>query len=64
MQVLGIYQLYAVSAQGIETNPGFTYSLDIGKKGVMAVLYGDLFMRVLYRVRPYEKIKGSANILA
>ena len=24
---------------------------------------GDLFMRVLYRVRPYEKEKGSANRL-
>ena len=54
----------AVSAQGIETNPGFTYSLEMGRKGIMAVLYGDLIMRLLYRVRPYEKIKGSANILA
>ncbi len=29
----------------------------------MGVIYGDLFMRVLYRVRPYEKILGSANKL-
>ena len=29
----------------------------------MAILYGDLIMRLLYRVRPYEKIKGSANLL-
>ena len=29
----------------------------------MALLYGDLFMKVLYRVRPYEKVKGSANEL-
>lgn len=54
----------AVSAQGIETNPGFTYSFEMARKGVMATLYGDLIMRLLYRVRPYEKIKGSANILA
>lgn len=26
-------------------------------------MYGDLFMRVLYRVRPYEAVKGSANEL-
>ena len=54
----------AVSAQGIETNPGFTYSMDMARKGMMAVIYGDLLNRVLYRVRPYEKIKGSANLLA
>ena len=53
----------AVSAQGIETNPGFTYSLEMARKGVMATLYGDLLSRLLYKVRPYEKIKGSANIL-
>ena len=60
----GHIPVIAVSAQGIETNPGFTYSLEMGRKGVMAVLYGDLIMRLLYRVRPYEKIKGSANLLA
>ncbi|MBR5467895.1 MAG: 2-hydroxyacyl-CoA dehydratase, partial [Firmicutes bacterium] len=48
---------------GIETNPGWTYNLDIAKKALQALTYGDLFMRVLYRVRPYEKVKGSANAL-
>ncbi|MCF6464489.1 2-hydroxyacyl-CoA dehydratase [Clostridium sp. Cult2] len=60
----GNIPVIAVSAQGIETNPGFTYSLEMGRKGVMAILYGDLIMRLLYRVRPYEKIKGSANVLS
>jgi predicted nucleotide-binding protein (sugar kinase/HSP70/actin superfamily) len=60
----GNVPVIAVSAQGIETNPGFTYSLDMAKKCMMAVIYGDLLNRVLYRVRPYEKIKGSANLLA
>ena len=60
----GNVPVIAVSAQGIETNPGFTYSMDMAQKGMMAVIYGDLLNRVLYRVRPYEKIKGSANLLA
>lgn len=60
----GNVPVIAVSAQGIETNPGFTYSMEMARKGIMAVLYGDLLMRLLYRVRPYEKIKGSANILS
>jgi predicted nucleotide-binding protein (sugar kinase/HSP70/actin superfamily) len=29
----------------------------------MGLIYGDLLMTVLYRVRPYERIKGSANKL-
>ena len=29
----------------------------------MALSYGDLFMRVLYRTRPYERFPGSANLL-
>ncbi|MBZ2175822.1 2-hydroxyacyl-CoA dehydratase [Schnuerera sp. xch1] len=60
----GRVPIIAVSAQGIETNPGFKLSLDLLKKSVMAIHYGDLIMRMLYRVRPYEKIKGSANLLA
>ena len=32
-------------------------------KIVMGTVYGDLLMKVLYRVRPYEKGKGSANQL-
>lgn len=59
----GHIPVIATSAQGIETNPGFSYSLEMARKGVMSILYGDLLMRLLYRVRPYEKIQGSANIL-
>ncbi|MFT8315927.1 MAG: acyl-CoA dehydratase activase-related protein [Clostridium sp.] len=53
----------AVSAQGLESNPGFKYSMSMLNKCAIALVYGDLLMRVLYRVRPYEKIKGSANEL-
>ena len=30
---------------------------------MQAIVYGDVFMRVLYRMRPYEIHKGSANRL-
>ena len=30
---------------------------------MMALIYGDLLMRVLYATRPYEKEPGSANAL-
>lgn len=32
-------------------------------KAMQAVVYGDVFMRVVYRTRPYEKTPGSANAL-
>lgn len=48
---------------GLESNPGFTMSYSMAKKSLVALLFGDLLMRVLYRVRPYEKVIGSANLL-
>jgi predicted CoA-substrate-specific enzyme activase len=48
---------------GMEKNPGFKITPSLVNKSIMALLYGDLFMKVLYRVRPYEKIPGSTNIL-
>src|SRR5699024_5259607 len=53
----------SVNPYGMESNPGFTYSMELARKGMMAVIYGDLLVRLLYRVRPYEKIKGSADLL-
>ncbi|WP_163194375.1 2-hydroxyacyl-CoA dehydratase [Clostridium thermarum] len=48
---------------GLEKNPGFKIAPGLINKALIALTYGDLLMRVLYRVRPYEKIKGSANAL-
>jgi predicted CoA-substrate-specific enzyme activase len=48
---------------GLEKNPGFSYTPALLHRAMIALVYGDLLMRVLYRVRPYEKIKGSVNEL-
>jgi predicted CoA-substrate-specific enzyme activase len=53
----------SINVAGMEKNPGFKISLSLINKAIIALLYGDLFMRVLYKVRPYEKILGSANVL-
>ena len=53
----------SISAQGLETNSGFKYSLSMLKKAMQAVVYGDVFMNVVYRTRPYEKVPGSVNAL-
>ena len=53
----------SLNANGMETNPGFRLTLPMLLDAGHAVVYGDLFMRCLYRVRPYELIPGSANAL-
>jgi predicted nucleotide-binding protein (sugar kinase/HSP70/actin superfamily) len=53
----------SLNVNGMEKNPGFRLTapmlLDAGK----ALTYGDLFMRCVYRIRPYELVPGSANRL-
>lgn len=53
----------SLNAVGMEKNPGFSITAGMLNKSMMALVYGDLLMRVLLRVRPYEKIEGSANLL-
>ncbi|MCR5624634.1 MAG: acyl-CoA dehydratase activase-related protein, partial [Lachnospiraceae bacterium] len=60
----GMGQIPVISfSAGIEKNPGFTFTPGVIKRLLQSVLYGDVFMRVLYRVRPYEAVPGSANAL-
>lgn len=47
----------------LESNPGFKIDIKMGKRLIMAAIYGDLFQRLLYATRPYEKVKGSAEAL-
>ena len=53
----------SLNANGMEKNKGFKIGLKLLIDAVKAVVYGDLFMRCLYRVRPYELEVGSANKL-
>ena len=53
----------SINANGMETNPGFTFTPALLTKAMQAVVYGDIFMRVVYATRPYEKEPGAANAL-
>jgi len=60
----GMPQVPVISlSAGLEEAPGFSLSLSLLDDWIMGIIYGDLLMRVLYRVRPYEKVPGSANQL-
>lgn len=53
----------SLSAIGLEENPGFKLSTRMIKRCVMALVYGDLLMRLTNATRPYEKNIGETNAL-
>lgn len=53
----------ALSTQGFEDNPGFVATPALLHRAVKALVVGDLLLKCLMRVRPYESEPGSANRL-
>lgn len=54
----------SLSVNNIEDNGVMdNISLKLIHRTIMSSIYGDLLMKVVYRVRPYEAIKGSTNKL-
>ena len=53
----------SINLNGLEKNPGFKFTPALIQHGLYALEFGDIFMRCLYRVRPYEAEKGAANAL-
>jgi predicted CoA-substrate-specific enzyme activase len=53
----------SISAQGIEKNPGFKLTPKLAQHALYALIFGDIFMRCTYRVRPYEAVPGSTDKL-
>ena len=64
LEKAGMEQIPVVSmSAGIEKNPGLKINLKMAHRAIQALIYGDVFMRVLYKTRPYEAVPGSANAL-
>ena len=64
LEKAGMGQIPVISlSAGIEKNPGFKIDLSLATRAIQGLVYGDVFMKVLYRTRPYEKEAGSANAL-
>ena len=53
----------SINLSGLEKNPGFQLSAPLLQHGLYALVFGDIFMRCLYRTRPYEAVPGSADAL-
>ncbi len=65
LQKAGIPDIPVISLNlsSLESNPGFSISYQMVKRAMFALVFGDIFMRCLYRMRPYEQTPGSANEL-
>ncbi|MBR0172700.1 MAG: 2-hydroxyacyl-CoA dehydratase [Lachnospiraceae bacterium] len=45
----------------LESNPGFHINAKMLVVAAYGAIFGDIFMRCVYRMRPYEKVKGSVD---
>ncbi len=53
----------SLNLSGLESNPGFKITPRLALRVVFGAVFGDILMKCLYRMRPYERVKGSANRL-
>jgi len=51
----------SINLSKLESNPGFKLTPMLLLRAVYAVNFGDIFMRCVYRMRPYEETPGSVN---
>ena len=65
LEKAGMPQVPVISLNlaGIESNPGFHLNAGLLIRAAYSALFGDIFMRCVYRMRPYEKEPGSVDAL-
>ena len=63
LEKAGMSQIPVISLNlgGIETNPGFHMNAELLIRAAYSALFGDIFMRCVYRMRPYEITEGSVE---
>ncbi len=53
----------SLNLSGLEANPGFKITPSLAVRGIYAVVLGDIFMKCVYRMRPYEAVPGSVDAM-
>ncbi len=53
----------SLNLAGIESNPGFHLNAELLMRAAYSAAFGDIFMRCVYRMRPYEMTPGSVDAL-
>ena len=60
---MGHIPVISLNLSGLESNPGFKLTLPLIMRIVYAAVFGDIIMKCVYRMRPYEKTPGSVNAM-
>ena len=58
---MGQIPVVSVNMSGLEENPGFKLDLKLITRAAYAIVFGDVMMRCVYRMRPYELKKGNVE---
>lgn len=63
LEKAGMPQIPVISLNlgGLETNPGFHVNINMLVRAAYSAVFGDIFMRCVYRMRPYELEAGSVE---
>ena len=59
----GYIPVISINLSGLEDNPGFKLTPNLLLRGVYGAIFGDIFMKCVYRLRPYEAVPGSVNAM-
>ncbi|MFV0363537.1 MAG: acyl-CoA dehydratase activase-related protein, partial [Suipraeoptans sp.] len=53
----------SANLSGLEANPGFKFTVNMAFSVIYSVVFGDIFMKCVYHMRPYEVVKGTTDAL-
>ncbi len=53
----------SINLSGLEGNPGFKLSVPMVIRCGYAAVFGDIFMKCVYRMRPYEAVPGTVDAI-
>ncbi len=59
----GHIPVISLNLSGLEGNPGFSITPGLVIRGGYAAVFGDIFMKCVYRMRPYEKVPGTVDAI-
>ena len=51
----------SINLSGLESNPGFKLTLPLIKRICYGAVFGDILMKCVYRMRPYEAGAGNCQ---
>ena len=59
----GHIPVISLNLSGLESNPGFKLNASLALRILYGAVFGDIFMKCVYRMRPYEAVPGTTNAL-